>query len=191
MSDRPNKEQMMKIVVPALAISAVLVLVGLLIGLQGDKEVEPKEEIKPGGQVLRVPALAGGDDTGMSDFAPSTDASEWKEIGNGLKIWDVTEGEGEPCPPGARISIHYAGWLVSGRLFDSSRSKLKAGPGSPAKFALGDLVAGWQKGIPGMKKGGVRRLFVPYQMGYGEEGSGSNIPPRSNLLFEIKLFDWK
>lgn len=190
MSDRPNKEQMMKIVVPALAISVILVLVGLLIGLQGDKDDPKKPGTKPGNGPPPVPLKATGDDSGMSDTAPPADAAEWKEIGGGLKIWDVKEGEGEPCPPGANVSMHYAGWLLSGRLFDSSRPKLKHGPGAPLNASLaGGLIEGWMKGVPGMKKNGIRRLYIPYQMAYQEQGQPPDIPPRADLIFEVKLID--
>lgn len=190
MSDRPNKEQMMKIVVPALAISVVLVLVGLLIGLQGDKEEPKKEPVKSGGQAVRPKPNVTGDDTGMSDSAPPAESTEWKEIGGGLKIWDLKEGEGDPCRAGAHVVMHYAGWLLSGKLFDTSREKLDPSKGAPLDMSLLQLVQGWQKGVPGMKRGGIRRLYIPYQLAYGEEGSGRAIPPRADLLFEIKLLDF-
>jgi hypothetical protein len=187
MSDRPNKEQMMKIVVPALAIAVVLVLVGLIIGLNGDPEPPKKEIVKPGGQTLRALPNVSGDDEGMSDTPPPADAPEWKEIGAGLKIWDVKEGEGDACPVGAQVSMHYAGWLLNGQLFDSSRSKLKPGPGQPLDASLASgLIEGWMKGVPGMKKNGIRRLYIPYPLAYGETGRGS-IPPKADLIFEVKL----
>ncbi len=191
MSDRPNKEQMMKIVVPALAIATILVLVGLLIGMQGDKEEPKGSPSKPGGhtqgQLDNV-----GDDSGMSDTPPPVDSPEWKDIGNGLKIWDVKEGEGEPCNGGSKVLMHYAGWLLNGKLFDSSRAKLKPGAGSPLSASLtGGLIEGWLKGVPGMKKNGIRRLYIPYQLAYQERGQPPDIPPRADLIFEVKLVNAK
>jgi FKBP-type peptidyl-prolyl cis-trans isomerase len=186
MSDRPNKEQMMKIVVPALAISVVLVIGGLLIGMQGDKEGPLKDPVKPGGQSIRTNADPAGGDEGMTDTSPPAEGPEWRDIGAGLKIWDVKEGEGEPCKPGAFVKMHYAGWLLDGKLFDSSRAALKPGGGTPLDSPLGGLVEGWQKGVPGMKPGGIRRLYIPFNMAYGERGRGG-IPPRADLIFEIKL----
>lgn len=190
MSDRPNKEQMMKIVVPALAIAVVLVLIGLIIGLKSEPEPPKDDKLKPGAQTIRAQPSISGDDEGMSDTAPATDTPEWKDIGGGLKIWDVKEGEGDPCPAGAGVTMHYSGWFLNGQVFDSSRSKLKPGPGMPLESPLGSLVDGWQKGVPGMKKGGIRRLYVPYQMAYGESGRGS-IPPRADLIFEMKLLGFR
>lgn len=191
MSDRPNKEQMMKIVVPALAISVILVLVGLLISMQGDKEPPPKKGDKSNPKTAGPALNRNGDDTGMVDSAPSAEAPEWKEIGEGLKIWDVVEGEGDPCPPGAVVVMHYAGWLLNGSLFDSSRAKLKRDRGLPLESPLGGLIEGWQKGVPGMKRKGIRRLYIPYKMAYGETGSPGGIPPRADLIFEIKLIDFQ
>ena len=190
MSDRPNKEQMMKIVVPALAIATILVLVGLLIGLQGDKD--PPKGNAPRQREPRSGAapMTKGDDTGMSDSVPPADSPEWKDIGAGLKIWDIKEGDGEACPAGAEVSMHYAGWLLNGKLFDSSRVKFKRDRGDPLVSALEGLIVGWQKGVPGMKRGGVRRLYIPYAMAYKEDGSPPDIPPRADLIFEIKLIDF-
>ncbi len=187
MSDRPNKEQMMKIVVPALAISVALVIIGLLIGMQGDKDEPKKGTTKPGGPAMAgIPPVA-ADDEGMTNSAPLADAPEWKDIGGGLKIWDVKEGDGEVCKPGADVTMHYAGWLLNGTLFDSSRAKLKPDRGEPFTASLaGGLIEGWMKGVPGMKPNGIRRLYIPFAMAYGENGR-SGIPPRADLIFEIKL----
>lgn len=188
MSDRPNKEQMVKIVVPALAIATILVLVGLLIGLQGDKDDPKKKSAKPGQP--NAPTAVPGDDSGMSDGPPPSDAPDWKDIGGGLKIWDVTEGQAEACPHGAQVTMHYAGWLLNGTLFDSSRTKFKPDRGAPLDASLaGGLIEGWMKGVPGMKRGGIRRLYIPYPMAYGESGR-SGIPPRADLIFEVKLIDF-
>lgn len=104
---------------------------------------------------------------------------------NGLAIEDTLEGSGEPCPRGAIITIHYRGTLLDGTQFDSSY------PGMPVTFPLNRLITGWQEGIPGMKAGGKRRLTIPWQMAYGEDGAPPDIPPRANLIFEIELFSFK
>jgi FKBP-type peptidyl-prolyl cis-trans isomerase len=115
---------------------------------------------------------------------------EWKPVDEsvypGLKYWDVKEGAGEPCPAGATVTIHYTGWTVDGNVFDSSHKR-----GQPATFPLGDLIQGWQAGIPGMKPGGVRRLLIPYPLAYGERGRPPSIPPRATLVFEIELISFK
>ena len=104
---------------------------------------------------------------------------------NGLIIEDTTPGEGEACPKGAIITIHYRGTLMDGTQFDSSY------PGMPVTLPLNRLIAGWQEGIPGKKPGGKRKLTSPWQMAYGEDGAPPDIPARANLIFEIELFSFK
>ena len=114
--------------------------------------------------------------------SPPVDAKEWKPLGtDGLMVWDVKEGEGEPIKKGDTVTIHYTGWLTDGTVFDSSRKR-----GKMARFPLGSLIKGWQEGIPGMKPGGVRRLKIPFQMAYGEAGRPPTIPAKATLIFEIE-----
>ncbi len=99
-----------------------------------------------------------------------------------LEIEDMQVGAGPECPAGATVNVHYKGTLMDGTVFDSSYER-----GEPVEFPLRNLIPGWQKGIPGMKVGGKRKLTVPYALAYGEHGSPPVIPPRADLLFEIEL----
>jgi FKBP-type peptidyl-prolyl cis-trans isomerase len=125
---------------------------------------------------------------------PSLDAKEWKKLDNGMKVWDVKEGKGEEVKKGATVTIHYTGWFKDGMIFDTSRKELadrlpagqEAPTGEPATFPLDRLIKGWQEGLPGTKVGGVRRLYVPYQLAYGERGR-PGIPPKADLVFEIEV----
>jgi peptidylprolyl isomerase len=120
----------------------------------------------------------------MSDGSNGgTDDPELKDIGGGLKIRDLKEGSGEPVKPGTSVTIHYTGWTVDGHVFDTS----KKGAGTPVTFSLNGLIAGWQKGIPGMKPGGIRKLVIPPELGYGANGSGPDIPGNATLVFEVEL----
>ena len=104
-----------------------------------------------------------------------------------FNIEDVTVGEGALATEGSVISVHYVGTLEDGTQFDSSRDR-----GMPFEFTLGagQVIEGWDKGFAGMKVGGVRKLTIPAEMGYGERGAGS-IPPNSTLLFEVELLGVK
>lgn len=131
------------------------------------------------------------DDSGMTDTLPPVDAPEWGTTASGLKIWDVVEGTGEAAVPGGSVTAHYTGWLTDGTVFDSSRTKLatRAGvTGEPIEFSLNGVIEGWKEGIPGLKVGGIRRLYVPAELGYGAAGTAT-IPPNSDLIFEVKLAD--
>jgi FKBP-type peptidyl-prolyl cis-trans isomerase len=112
---------------------------------------------------------------------PPIDAKDWKKQDSGLEIWDVKEGKGDAVKAGARVTVHYTGWLTDGKEFDSSKK------GDPITFGLGQVIKGWQEGIPGMKPGGVRRLKIPAKLGYGDRGAGADIPPGATLVFEVEL----
>jgi FKBP-type peptidyl-prolyl cis-trans isomerase len=112
---------------------------------------------------------------------PDLKATEWKKLDNGLEVWDAKEGQGEAVKPGATVTVHYTGWLTDGKQFDSSVG------GRPVTFPLSRVIRGWQEGIPGMKPGGVRRLKIPAELGYGKSGAGSDIPPNAVLVFEVEL----
>jgi FKBP-type peptidyl-prolyl cis-trans isomerase FkpA len=123
------------------------------------------------------------DDSGMSDTMPPLNAPEWRTTASGLQIWDVTVGQGTVVRPGDSVKVHYTGWLTDGTVFDSSRAR-----GEPAKFSLDAVIEGWREGIPGMQPGGIRRLVIPPELGYGQTGTFT-IPPNSTLVFEVKLLE--
>lgn len=101
-----------------------------------------------------------------------------------LQIVDVKPGDGATASPGRRVSVHYTGTLLEGTKFDSSRDR-----GQPFEFQLGagEVIAGWDEGIKGMKVGGVRQLTIPAAMAYGSRGAGGDIPPNAALKFEVEL----
>jgi FKBP-type peptidyl-prolyl cis-trans isomerase len=103
---------------------------------------------------------------------------------SGLKFEDTTVGEGEVASKGQTVSVHYTGWLENGTKFDSSKDR-----NDPFEFKLGagQVIRGWDEGVAGMKVGGVRRLTIPPQLGYGDRGAGGVIPPKATLIFEVEL----
>lgn len=110
-----------------------------------------------------------------------------------LTATDVVVGQGAEARPGAKVSVHYTGWLYDhtrpdqkGTEFDSSRKH-----GAPFSFDLGQrkVIAGWDQGVAGMKVGGQRRLVIPSDLAYGESGAGGVIPPGATLVFDVELLD--
>ena len=104
-----------------------------------------------------------------------------------LKIEDTKVGEGKEVKIGDTIVVHYVGTLENGAKFDSSRDR-----GEPTEFKLeeGGLIQGWIEGIPGMKVGGIRKLTIPPELGYGSQDLGT-IPANSTLIFEVELMEIK
>ena len=100
-----------------------------------------------------------------------------------LEIDDVKVGAGAEAREGRAVSVHYRGTLKDGSVFDDSHPR-----GQPLTFIVGDknIIAGWNKGIVGMRKGGVRKLVVPAYLGYGDNAQ-AKIPANSTLYFELEL----
>lgn len=101
-----------------------------------------------------------------------------------VKTTDVTVGKGVEAEPYAKVAVHYTGWLSDGTKFDSSRDR-----GKTFEFTLagGQVIAGWDMGVVGMKEGGKRELVIPPELGYGKKGAGGKIPPNATLKFEVEL----
>jgi FKBP-type peptidyl-prolyl cis-trans isomerase len=110
------------------------------------------------------------------------------EMPDGLKYTDTKLGTGATAAPGAKVSVHYTGWLdnngAKGAKFDSSLDR-----GQPFSFTLGahQVIAGWDEGVAGMKVGGERTLIIPPELGYGARGAGGVIPPNATLIFDVQL----
>ena len=107
---------------------------------------------------------------------------------SGLRYVDVSTGQGEEASPGRTATVHYTGWLTSGKKFDSSRDR-----NEPFSFPIGgqQVIAGWDEGVAGMQVGGRRKLVIPPELGYGAAGAPPDIPPNAILVFDVELLDVK
>ena len=102
-----------------------------------------------------------------------------------LRYVDTEAGPGELAPATGYLTVHYTGWLASnGQKFDSSYDR-----GEPITFPVGAhrVIMGWDTGFQGMHIGGKRRLFVPYQLAYGELGNPPRMPAKANLIFDVEF----
>ena len=105
---------------------------------------------------------------------------------SGLQYLDLKPGTGREAHAGETAIVHYTGWLTDGTKFDSSRDR-----NEPFSFRLGAgrVIRGWDEGVEGMKIGGLRKLTIPPDLGYGARGAGQVIPPNATLVFEVELLD--
>jgi len=120
---------------------------------------------------------------GASDTIEHTTTTAQK-----LEILDVTTGTGPEVHPGDTVTVHYSGSLDDGTKFDSSRDR-----GQPFEFKIGggQIIKGFERGVIGMRAGGIRKLTVPPDLGYGRKGQPPVIPPQATLHFEIELLTIK
>ncbi len=107
-------------------------------------------------------------------------AAGWTRTSTGLYYRVTRAGAegGAPAANGQRVSVGYTGWLASGQAFQTSSYAFDLG--------RGQVIAGWDQGIVGMRVGERRRLLIPAALGYGEFGSGP-IPPNAVLVFDVEL----
>ena len=108
----------------------------------------------------------------------------YKSFSTEVQIVNEIIGKGSEVKNHSKVSVHYIGKLEDNTIFDSSYDR-----GQLFDFQIGvrQVILGWETGLLGMKEGGKRTIFIPYELAYGESGAGSLIPPKSNLIFEIEV----
>jgi FKBP-type peptidyl-prolyl cis-trans isomerase FkpA len=153
------------------------------------------------GVLLLTWTIAGcvGDDSSGPEFDPNlgpnpedvtfaaslgVDLSQMTRTASGLYLQDLEVGTGAEATNGSIASVDYSGWLANGQLFDTSLGRV------PFTFTVGagQVIPGWDEGVPGMKVGGLRKLVIPAALGYGAFGQGP-IPPNAVLVFDVRLRD--
>jgi len=117
----------------------------------------------------------------MPDFVLPTPA-ELKRTPSGLAYQVVKEGAGAHPGPMETVTVHYAGWLMDGKSFDSSYSR-----GQPASFPLNRVIPGWTEGLQLMKPGATFRFVIPPELAYGRRGAPPSIGPDATLVFLVEL----
>lgn len=123
-------------------------------------------------------------------LSPIPPVSGEPRVSFALRHIEVNPGYGALAAPRRCFYVHYTGWLPNGNKFDSSRDTTPGGvPRTPISFPQGfrRVITGWDLGFEGMRVGGRRRLFIPYQLAYGEAGRPPVIPPKSELIFDVEL----
>jgi FKBP-type peptidyl-prolyl cis-trans isomerase len=123
-------------------------------------------------------------DQGNKFLAENAKKPGVKQTPSGLQYEVIVEGKGLRPVDTSVVKVHYSGFLLNGTKFDSSVDR-----GEPATFPLGGVIRGWTEGVQLMPVGSKFKFFIPYQLGYGEQGSGETIPGGSTLIFEVELLE--
>ncbi len=106
---------------------------------------------------------------------------------SGLQYKVLKAGNGGEKPTAAsNVTVHYEGRLLSGKVFDSSYKR-----GEKISFGLGQVIKGWTEGVQLMEVGAQYEFYIPYNLAYGEQGAGADIPPFATLIFVVELFEFK
>ena len=105
-----------------------------------------------------------------------------KTTASGLQYEVISSGTGATPKLTDQVTTHYRGTLINGKQFDSSYDR-----GEPATFPVNGVIKGWTEALQLMKEGDKWRLYIPYNLAYGERGAGQDIPPYSALIFDIEL----
>jgi FKBP-type peptidyl-prolyl cis-trans isomerase FkpA len=139
--------------------------------------------------VLGLGIAACGDSTDPltnDDFAPGlgVDLAAMTKTTSGLYYQDLQVGDGTEAVAGTAATVHYEDFLANGTKFDSSRDR-----DEPFTFGVGagSVIAGFDEGVRGMQVGGMRKLVLPPELAYGEQGAGTVIPPNATLVFDVEL----
>jgi FKBP-type peptidyl-prolyl cis-trans isomerase FklB len=105
---------------------------------------------------------------------------------SGLQYEVIEEGSGASPSANDTVEVHYVGTFIDGKTFDSSRDR-----GQTAEFPLNRVIAGWTEGIQLMQEGARYKFYIPYDLGYGEQGRPPVIPAHSTLIFDVELIQVK
>ena len=108
-----------------------------------------------------------------------------------LNMDDLVQGEGAMALGGKQVTVHYTGWLFDASAPETKGREVRQLPRPRRALRLParrrTVIAGWDRGVAGMRIGGQRRLTIPPEMGYGARGAGGVIPPNATLVFDVEL----
>jgi FKBP-type peptidyl-prolyl cis-trans isomerase FkpA len=149
-----------------------LVLLGSFVACGDDKKADTE-------------GRGGGNESTVDSEFEGCAEDETVETDSGLKIEDIKCGEGAEVEGDSTVMAHYTLFLENGTKIESSKD---AGEPIPFSLGTGQLIAGFEEGMRGMKEGGVRKLTVPPELGYGAAENG-DIPANSTLIFEIEAIE--
>lgn len=167
------------------------VAAGLIDALEGKESTVSRADLEAAfgvisqrmqeAQAAKAKELAGAGEAFLAENAKKAGVTT---TASGLQYEVITQGEGATPSATSRVKTHYHGTLIDGTVFDSSYDR-----GQPIDFAVNGVIAGWTEALQLMSVGSKWRLYVPYNLAYGERGAGAAIGPFSTLIFDVELLD--
>jgi len=125
--------------------------------------------------------------TGACGGSSTTSPSSVTTSSGSFTRTDLVVGTGPAAAVGSRVTVGYSGWLYDTSRPDGKGERFDSSPSFGFTVGAGQVIAGWDQGVPGMRVGGQRRLIVPPDLAYGSRSPGSSIPPNATLVFDITL----
>lgn len=174
---------------PSLPVKADAILRGAIDAVRADKKAlmttdEAREFFQSTMQAIQDAKTGPAKQAGEEFLAENAKREGVTVTESGLQYEVLTMGKGPKPTIESTVRVHYHGTLIDGTVFDSSVER-----GEPLEFPLGNVIKGWQEGLQLMPVGSKFRLFIPYTIGYGEQGAGDAIPPYATLIFDVELLD--
>lgn len=172
---------------PGMTVNTDVLLRGMRQGIEGDSVPMTAEFAGQYFQQYYASAQQQMSDAqkveGQAFLDKNKQRPEVKTTASGLQYEVLTQTEGPKPTATDNVKVHYTGKLLDGTVFDSSVER-----GEPITFPLNAVIAGWTEGVQLMSVDSKYRLFIPYDIAYGERGSGP-IPPFSTLIFDVELLE--
>jgi len=119
---------------------------------------------------------------GKEFLAENGKRAEVTTTASGLQYEVLVKGEGPVPTAESKVTVHYTGKLIDGKVFDSSVER-----GQPATFGVTQVIGGWTEALQLMNTGSTYRLYIPQDLAYGDRGAGNDIPPYATLVFDVEL----
>lgn len=164
--------------------NATLVFDVELLAIKSEEEAKAEEEARRAAAQAEMDARFAAFKVEQETFLSNNAKQDGVQVTeSGLQYRVIEAGTGGKSPSAtSKVTVHYAGKLIDGTEFDSSYKR-----GQPIDFPLNGVIPGWTEGLQLMQEGDKYEFFIPYDLGYGERGSGRNIPPFATLIFTVEL----